>query len=387
LAKNAGESIYAAMTRTIFATFFPLALFVASCGPSVAGDTPPSAEVKDAFTVTPLATLNAPWAIAVLPGGGVLATEKGGTMKLVDGGVKDVAGMPTVDAGGQGGFGDVVLAPDFAKSGTIYLSWVEAGENDTRGAVIGRGKYVGGAAPRVEGLEVIWRQSPKTTGRGHFSHRIAFSPDGKLMFVGSGDRQKMDPAQDLTGNLGKVLRLLPDGKPAPGNPFADKGGVSAEIWSYGHRNILGLAFDPKGRLWDIEHGPRGGDELNLVEPGRNYGWPLVSEGDHYDGKDIPPHSTRPDIAAPAITWTPMIAPGDMIFYSGKAFRDWKGQVLVAGLGPKALLRLKIDGDKATEVARYPMDKRIRDVAEAADGSLLVIEDREGGRLLKLTPNK
>lgn len=375
------------MTRTIFATFFPLALFVASCGPSVAGDTPPSAEVKDAFTVTPLATLNAPWAIAVLPTGGVLVTEKGGTMKLVDGGVKDVAGMPTVDAGGQGGFGDVVLAPDFAKSGTIYLSWVEAGENDTRGAVIGRGKYVGGAAPRVEGLEVIWRQSPKTTGRGHFSHRIAFSPDGKLMFVGSGDRQKMDPAQDLTGNLGKVLRLLPDGKPAPGNPFADKGGVSAEIWSYGHRNILGLAFDPKGRLWDIEHGPRGGDELNLVEPGRNYGWPLVSEGDHYDGKDIPPHSTRPDIAAPAITWTPMIAPGDMIFYSGKAFRDWKGQVLVAGLGPKALLRLKIDGDKATEVARYPMDKRIRDVAEAADGSLLVIEDREGGRLLKLTPNK
>jgi len=375
------------MTRTIFATFFPLALFVASCGPSVAGDTPPSAEVKDAFTVTPLATLNAPWAIAVLPGGGVLVTEKGGTMKLVDGGVKDVAGMPTVDAGGQGGLGDVVLAPDFAKSGAIYLSWVEAGENDTRGAVIGRGKYVGGAAPRVEGLEVIWRQSPKTTGRGHFSHRIAFSPDGKLMFVGSGERQKMDPAQDLTGNLGKVLRLLPDGKPAPGNPFADKGGVSAEIWSYGHRNILGLAFDPKGRLWDIEHGPKGGDELNLVQPGKNYGWPIVSEGDHYDGKDIPPHSTRPDIATPAITWTPMIAPGDMIFYSGKAFRDWKGQVLVAGLGPKALLRLKIDGDKATEVARYPMDKRIRDVAEAADGSLLVIEDREGGRLLRLTPNK
>ncbi len=377
------------MTRTIIRTFFPLAAFLASCSPSVAGDSPSPTvtEVKDAFTVTPLATLNAPWAIAVLPGGGVLVTEKGGTMKLVDGGVKDVAGMPKVDVGGQGGFGDVVLAPDFAKSGTIYLSWVEAGENDTRGAVIGRGKYVGGDAPRVEGLEVIWRQSPKTTGRGHFSHRIAFSPDGKLMFVGSGDRQKMDPAQDLSVNLGKVLRLLPDGKPAPGNPFADKGGVSAEIWSYGHRNILGLAFDPMGRLWDIEHGPKGGDELNLVQPGRNYGWPVVSEGDHYDGKDIPPHSTRPDIAAPAITWTPMIAPGDMIFYSGKAFRDWKGQVLVAGLGPKALLRLKIDGDKATEVARYPMDKRIRDVAEAADGSLLVIEDREGGRLLRLTPNK
>ncbi|MEY4239309.1 MAG: hypothetical protein RL339_1910 [Pseudomonadota bacterium] len=375
------------MTRTIIRTFFPLAAFLASCSPSVAGDTPAAKETKAAFTITPLATLESPWAIAVLPHGGVLVTEKGGTMKLVDGTVKNVAGMPKVDAGGQGGLGDVVLAPDFAKTSTIYLSWVEPGENDTRGAVIGRGKIVGGDSPRVEGLEVIWRQSPKTTGRGHFSHRIAFSPDGKLMFVGSGDRQKMDPAQDLSVNLGKVLRLLPDGRPAPGNPFADQGGVSAEIWSYGHRNILGLAFDPKGRLWDIEHGPKGGDELNLVQPGKNYGWPVVSEGDHYDGKDIPPHNTRPDIAAPAITWTPMIAPGDMIFYSGKGFRDWKGQVLVAGLGPKALVRLKIDGEQATEVARYPMDKRIRDVAEAADGSLLVIEDREGGRLLKLTPAK
>lgn len=375
------------MTRTIIRTFFPLAALLASCSPSVAGDTAAPAVTGDTFAITSLATLESPWAIAVLPGGGVLVTEKGGTMKLIDGAVRDVAGMPTVDVGGQGGLGDVVLAPDFAKTGTIYLSWVEAGSDDTRGAVIGRGKFVGGASPRVDDLQVIWRQTPKTTGRGHFSHRIAFSPDGKLMFVASGERQKMDPAQDLSVNLGKVLRLLPDGTPAPGNPFADKGGVSAEIWSYGHRNILGLAFDPKGRLWDIEHGPKGGDELNLVEPGKNYGWPVVSEGDHYDGRDIPPHSTRPDIAAPAITWTPMIAPGDMIFYSGKAFRGWKGQVLVAGLGPKALLRLKIDGNKATELARYPMDKRIRDVAEAADGSLLVIEDREGGRLLKLTPKQ
>lgn len=375
------------MTRTIIRTFFPLAAFLASCSPSVAGDSPPAAPAETAspFAVAPLATLDAPWAIAVLPGGGVLVTEKGGTLKLIDGTVRDVAGMPTVDAGGQGGLGDVVLAPDFARTGTIYLSWVEAGDNDTRGAVIGRGKFVSGDAPRVEGLEVIWRQSPKTTGRGHYSHRIAFSPDGKLMFVGSGERQKMDPAQDLSVNLGKVLRLLPDGKPAPGNPFADKGGVSAEIWSYGHRNILGLAFDPKGRLWDIEHGPRGGDELNLVEPGRNYGWPVVSEGDHYDGRDIPPHSSRPDMAPPATSWTPMIAPGDMIFYRGKAFRGWQGQVIVAGLGSKGLLRLKIDGNKASEVARYPLEKRIRDMAEAPDGSLLVIEDGKDGRLLKLTP--
>lgn len=377
------------MTRTIIRTFFPLAAFLASCGPSMAGDSPKPAasETKGAFAITPLATLNAPWAIAVLPRGGVLVTEKAGTLKLIDGGIKEVAGVPQVDAGGQGGLGDVVLAPDYAKSGLIYLSWVEAGDSDTRGAVIGRAKLVLGDTPRLEGLEVLWRQNPKVTGRGHFSHRIAFSPDGMLMFVGSGERQKMDPAQDLSVNLGKVLRLLPDGKPALGNPFADKGGVSAEIWSYGHRNILGLAFDPQGRLWELEHGPAGGDELNLVQPGQNYGWPVVSEGDHYDGRDIPAHSTRPEMTAPNISWTPVIAPGDMTFYRGKAFRDWRGQLLITGLVSKGLVRVTIEGTKVTEVERHPLDKRIRDVAEAADGTLLVIEDGKDGRLLKLSPVK
>lgn len=377
------------MTRTIIRTFFPLAVFLASCSPSVAGDTPKpmAAETKGTLTVTPLATLDAPWAIAVLPRGGVLVTEKAGKLKLIDGSIKEVAGVPTVDFGGQGGLGDVVLGPDYAKTGMIYLSWAEAGENDTRGAAIGRAKLVLGDSPRLEGLEVIWRQSPKVTGRGHYSHRIAFSPDGKLMFVASGERQKMDPAQDLSVNLGKVLRLLPDGTPAPGNPFAEKGGVSTQIWSYGHRNILGLAFDPQGRLWDLEHGPAGGDELNLVEPGKNYGWPIVSEGDHYDGRDIPPHSTRPELTPPSISWTPVIAPGDMLFYRGKAFRDWRGQLLIAGLASKGLVRVTVDGTKVTEAGRYPLDKRIRDVAEANDGSLLVIEDGKEGRLLRLTPAK
>ena len=383
------------MNRTIIRTFFPLAAFLASCSPSMAGDSPQPAETKaDAktetkgpFAVTPLATLDLPWAIAVLPRGGVLVTEKAGKLKLIDSAIKEVAGLPKVDAGGQGGLGDVVLAPDYAKSGLIYLSWAEAGDNDTRGAVIGRAKLVLGDVPRLEGLEVLWRQSPKVTGRGHFSHRIAFSPDGKLMFVGSGDRQKLDPAQDLGVNLGKVLRLLPDGKPAPGNPFADKGGVSAEIWSYGHRNILGMAFDLQGRLWELEHGPAGGDELNLVQPAKNYGWPLVSEGDHYDGRDIPPHGTRPELTAPNISWTPVIAPGDMVFYRGKAFPDWRGQLLITGLVSKGLVRVTIDGTKVTEAARYPLDKRIRDVAEAADGTLLVIEDGKDGRLLKLSPAK
>jgi glucose/arabinose dehydrogenase len=220
--------------------------------------------------------------------------------------------------------------------------------------------------------------------RGHYSHRIAFSPDGKHLFVASGDRQKMQPAQDLRANLGKVVRLLPDGTPAPGNPFAAKGGVSAEIWSFGHRNVLGLRFDLEGRLWDLEHGPAGGDELNLVKPGTNYGWPLVSNGNHYSGKAIPRHASRPDLAAPAISWNPVIAPGDFLFYSGKLWPEWKGQALIAGLGSGGLVRVRIDGERAVEVARYPLGNRFREVVEAEDGSLYVLEDGPGGRLFRLT---
>ena len=368
-------------------------MIAASCGASSSGDGPAGAlEIKDQFRVEVLGTFEEPWAMALLPGGkSALITERTGKLILWSAsGAVPVFGAPPADVGGQGGLGEIALGPDFAATGTVYLSWVEAGAGDTRGAVVGRAVLdhtsspTTKAAPALRDLAVIWRQEPKVTGRGHFSHRIAVSPDGKYLFVASGERQKFTPAQDLTVNLGKVLRLNLDGTSAAGNPFAAKGGVSAQIWTYGHRNILGLQFDAQGRLWELEHGPAGGDELNLVKPGQNYGWPLVSDGDHYDGKPIPRNATRPDLAGPAISWNPVIAPGDFIFYSGKLWPEWKGQALITGLGSQGLVRVRIDGARGIEEARYPLGKRIREIREAPDGALLLLEDGPGGRLLRLS---
>ena len=343
------------------------------------------------FKVTEHGTFNEAWAGAFEPTTGrIFVTEKSGQLKFVDpetGKTGTVLGTPEVDYGGQGGFGDVAFAPDYADKQMIYLSWVEAGDDDTRGAVVGRGTLAceSDAACAIEDLNVIWRQGPKVTGRGHYSHRIAFSPDGQHLFVASGDRQKMQPAQDTSNTLGTIVRLNLDGTPAAGNPMADKPSPTNEIWSYGHRNILGMSFDAQGRLWDIEHGPAGGDEFNLVSSGANYGWPVVSDGNHYDGKKIPNNATRPDLAQSAITWTPVIAPGGMIFYGGDMFADWKGTALIAGLSSNALVHVKINGEKASEAARYDLDNRVRAVVEAPDGAIWVLEDGEGGRLLRLTP--
>ncbi len=336
---------------------------------------------------TEAARFDEPWAMTFVPGTPyALITERAGHLKLwEDGGaVRDVMGLPKIDYGGQGGLGEVALAPDFARSATIYLTWVEAGSGDTRGAVLGRGHLVMGDAPRIEGLAVIWRQDPKVPGRGHFSHRIAFSPDGKYLFLSSGERQKFTPAQDLSNNLGKVLRLNLDGTPAVGNPFAARGGLSAQIWSYGHRNLLGLKFDAQGRLWDLEHGPKGGDELNLIKPGQNYGWPLVSNGDNYDDTPIPRHSTRPDLTPPAISWNPVIAPGDFIFYRGNEFPAWRGQAIIAGLVSQGLVRVAIDGETAREVERIDFGTRLREVTERADGTVWVLTDGKDGRLIRLS---
>jgi glucose/arabinose dehydrogenase len=377
-------------------SFMPLLLLAAcSAGGQAAENDSAAAAPASAgrpFQIRPIAAFDEPWAMTFLPGPGprALVTERRGRLKLLwndVGRTAEVKGVPTVDYGGQGGLGDVVLHPGFARNRLVYLSWVEAGEGGNRGAVVGRAKFLEGAGgPRLEGLQVIYRQSPKLSGRGHFGHRIAFGPDGKL-YVSNGERQEFTPAQDMGSNLGKVVRLNDDGSVPKDNPFAGRGGVAAQIWSLGHRNPLGLAFDRSGRLWEIEMGPKGGDELNLVERGRNYGYPIVSNGDHYDGKDIPDHKTRPEFAAPKVWWTPVISPGDMIFYSGSAFPAWRGDVLVAGLSSKALVRVDVDGTSAREAERWDMGKRIREVEQGPDGSVYLLEDGEGGRLLKLTPAK
>lgn len=340
------------------------------------------------FEVTPVAIFNEPWAMTFLPDGRLLVTEKRGRLYIVSQeGEKSraVEDVPNVDYRGQGGLGDVVLHPDFENNGLIYLSYAESGVGNVRGAAVARGRLdVSGKAFRLEDVEVIWRQNPKVTDDGHYGHRMAFDADGYL-FISSGERQKFDPAQQMTGNLGKVVRLNDDGSVPEDNPFYDRGDVTAEIWTLGHRNPLGLAFDADGRLWNTEMGPLHGDELNLIVKGRNYGYPIVSEGDHYNGDPIPDHDTRPEFEAPKVAWVPTIAPAGMIFYSGALFPQWQGSAFIAGLASQAIIRVEIDGETAREVERFEMGARIREIEQGPDGAIWVLEDRDGGRLLKLMP--
>jgi glucose/arabinose dehydrogenase len=371
---------------------------LASCANADSGDSAPaSATGSDGagFTVNEMGTFAEPWAIEFAPGTDMLfITEKAGVLKAMNtktGVVSTVSGTPEVFYAGQGGLGDVAFVPGEANGPldgrTIYLSWAEAGDKGTSGAAVGRGTLScdeAGADCAVEGLEVIWRQSLKTGRRGHYSHRLAFSPDGKHLFIASGERQEGAPAQDLTNNLGTIVRLALDGTPAQGNPFADQGAVQAQIWSYGHRNILGMDWDAAGRLWEIEHGPAGGDELNVVERAANYGWPKRSYGNEYNGADIPDHTADDGFAKPAIHWTPVIAPGDMIIYSGEMFAAWKGQALIAGLQSQGLVRVELDGKSGREAARYPLGGRMRSIEQGPDGSLWIAADGKDARLLKLT---
>ncbi len=343
------------------------------------------------FVIQEVATFDEPWAMTFLPDGRLLVTEKPGRLYVVtqDGEKSPVTGLPRVAYGGQGGLGDVVLHPDFARNKIVYLSYAEAGDGDTRGAAVLRATltFDDAGGGKLDNRLVIWRQIPKVTGQGHYGHRIAFSGDGYL-YITSGERQKFDPAQDMKSNLGKVIRLYPDGTIPKDNPFYSDGGIAAQIWTLGHRNPLGIAFDDDERLWVHEMGPKHGDELNLIIAGRNYGYPLVSNGDHYNGDPIPDHDTRPDLEAPKAYWVPAISPAGFIFYSGDLFPEWRGDAFIGGLSAKALIHVEFDGAEATEVQRFRWGARIREVEQGPDGAIWVLEDDRDdseGRLLKLAP--
>lgn len=358
---------------------------VAGCGG--ASDAP---RAQDAFTTTPLEQFDEPWAMAFLPDGRLLVSEKAGALKLYDpeaDAVGEIEGVPEVEYGGQGGFGDVVLHPEFTSNDLVYVSYAEPGSGGDAGAAVARARLaLDGDGGELADLDVIWRQVPKVGGRGHYGHRIAFGPDGYL-WISSGDRQEGEPAQDMQANLGKIVRLEDDGAVPADNPFADQGDVTAEIWSLGHRNPLGLAFDADGRLWNVEMGPRGGDELNRVRRGANYGWPVVSNGRQYSGGSIPDHGTRPEFDAPAVFWNPVISPSSLEFYDGGEFPDWRGDAFIGGLSSQSLVRVEIDGDSAREAERFAMGQRIRAVEQGPDGALWLLEDGgrgSDGRLLRLT---
>jgi glucose/arabinose dehydrogenase len=339
------------------------------------------------FAVEEVDRFDEPWAMAFLPDtGDLLVTERSGTLHLRDadsGALSEVAGVPQVVDAGQGGLGDVVPAPSYEQDGVVYLSWVEEGDGGT-GAVVGRAE-LDTSGPRLDDLEVLWRQTPKVDGDGHFSHRIAFSPDGQHLFVSSGDRQLGAPAQDTSNTLGTIVRLTPDGEPAPGNPLAGDGGAGAQIWSWGHRNPLGLEFAADGTLWSSEMGPEGGDELNVIEPGSNYGWPEASDGSDYGGGEIPDHADGDGYAAPARSWNPSISPGSLMLYDGEMFDDWRGDAFLGALSGEALVRVDVDGSTAGGAEVFDMGARIRAVEEGPDGAIWVLEDEGAGRLLRLTP--
>jgi glucose/arabinose dehydrogenase len=375
-----------------------LALVLFGCGGgSSGGGTPapaptpsPSPKTTPAPTTTAVlqnavATFDNPWAMVFLPDGRLLVTEKPGHLQLVTtaGAKTQVSGVPAVTYSGQIGLLDVALDPAYATNSRVWLSYEEPGAGGQRLAVAQATLNLVGA-PGLTGLTVVWRASPTTTG-GQPGGRLAFSPDGKYVFVSTGERQQFTPAQDASGTLGKIVRLNLDGTPAAGNPFANTAGAKPEIWTLGHRNPYGLVFASDGRLFESEMGPMGGDEFNLIEPGQNYGWPNVSEGDNYDGTPIPRHSTNPAYTAPLLSWTPVIAPGGMIQYHGSKFVGWTGDFVLAGLVQQGIVRVRVNGGTAAEVARISLGARIREVEEAADGSIWVLQDGSTAKLVQLLP--
>jgi glucose/arabinose dehydrogenase len=389
-------------------------------GIDATGAASPSTPLSRApFRVEEGGSFDSPWAIAFLPGSAdALVTEKGGALKLWRRGAAAtaVAGVPRVAEVGQGGLLDVVVSPGFASDGLVYLTYSEPQQAGGSGLALARARLVrAGNAARLEGLQVIWRDPAGGRG-GQFGAILAFAPDGQSLFLSSGERQRFTPAQDPNQPLGKILHLTLDGKPAPGNPGAGRTGAAsvpvfdppentgaaatarartvalpgpnltpAETWSSGHRNPYGLAFTPDGRLWETEMGPKGGDELNLIVAGRNYGFPVVSNGDNYDGTDIPDHPTQPRFEAPKLWWNPSISPSSLMIYSGNLFPSWKGSGFIGALSGEALIRVTFDGDRASKAEQYDMGTRIRFVAQGPDGAIWLLEDGSPGRLMRLVP--
>jgi glucose/arabinose dehydrogenase len=330
-----------------------------------------------------------PWGMAFLPDGRMLVTERPGRLRVVtqEGRVSDpVRGTPGVFGQRQGGLLDVALDPAFGENRRIYLSFAEPGEGGTASTAVARGR-LNAEATALEEVEVIFRQMPRIEGGLHFGGRLAFAPDGRL-FLTTGERFQFQPAQDLSSHLGKVIRIERDGSVPPDNPFLDRQGARPESWTYGHRNIEAGAVHPgTGAMWVVEMGPRGGDELNVLERGRNYGWPLVSWGQHYDGRPIPDPPTRPDLAGSVHHWTPVISPSGMAFYTGTAFQDWRGDILIGGLSAKGIVRVDLDGSSMRGEHRIELGQRIRDVEQGPDGAVYALTDEEQGEILRLTPDE
>lgn len=380
------------------------------------------AEENLPFNMTTVATFKLPWRVAFLPDGRMLVTEKPGPIWLVTqtGEKVQVQNTPPVFFQGQNGMHGIFLSPHYAKDHSVYLTYAEPGEYGG-GLALSRAKLnLTANSAALENLEVLWHQMPKGKG-GQEGAQVAFSPDGQSIYLSVGDRQRFTPAQDPDWPAGKILRLTLDGKPAPGNPnygktgaktisltdpprdteaaktakvvstytFPDKNLTPAETWASGVRTPYGLAFSPTGELWEVEHGPQGGDELNLIQKGKNYGWPLVSYGKNYNDVPIPHPDTRPDLTKPAIYWVPVIAPGNLMFYRGsKTFPQWNGNGFISGLVSQSLIRVIFDGKGGAKVAeRWKVGHRIRDVEEAPDGSLWLLEDANPGALIHVTPKQ
>ncbi len=329
--------------------------------------------------------LKHPWGMAFLPDNRLLVTERAGNLRILDTNhklSKPLKGTPKVFSKGQGGLLDVALDPDFQQNRYVYLSYAEPGENNTASTALGRGRLEGN---ELKDFKVIFRQEPKVEGENHFGGRILFTPEGQIIFT-MAERFKFEPAQDLSNHLGTIVRLNRDGSVPKDNPFVGQANAEDEIWSYGHRNIESAAFDPAtNRLWVAEMGPMGGDELIQPQAGKNYGWPVVSWGDNYDGSKIPNPPTRPEFAESVIQWTPTISPSGMIFYTGSMYPEWQGSMLIGGLTSAGIVRVEVNGDQAKEVERIPLVVRTRDVEQAPDGSIWVLTDQDNGKILQLKP--